>query len=135
MARDGIAPWVSGTLPTNLKWSAGPRDEDTREAMKAKLNTVHHKKYVDKGHIRNLTHVFPVDKADGNIHLVYDCSCSLVNEALFAPSFALPTIEAVLWAMESDTWGGGGGGGGATSTSVRCFSTSHCMICFRHSVG
>jgi len=30
---------------------------------------------------------------------------SLVNDALWAPSFALPTIEAVLRAMESDTWG------------------------------
>jgi len=53
----------------------------------------------------NLTHLFPVDKADGDICLVYDCTRSLVNDALWAPSFALPTIEAVLQAMESDTWG------------------------------
>ena len=55
--------------------------------------------------MRNLTHVFAVNKADGDIRLVYDCAHSIVNDALWAPSFALPTIEGVLHTMESDTWG------------------------------
>ena len=52
--------------------------------------------------MHNLTHVFAVNKADGDIRLVYDCACSLINDALWAPSFALPTIEGVLCTMELD---------------------------------
>jgi hypothetical protein len=84
MARDGIKPWVSCKLPTNLKRSAGQLDPHVREAMRSKLAAVHARGYIEKGFIKNLTHVFPVGKADGDICLVYNCACSLVNEALWA---------------------------------------------------
>jgi len=88
-----------------VKRQSDPRDTTTPEAMKKKLQSVRDKGYITPGHVTNLTHVFPVDKADSDIRLVYNCTRSLVNDALWAPMFALPTIEAVLRAMESDTWG------------------------------
>lgn len=37
--------------------------------------------------------------------MVYDCTRSLVNNALWCPSFGLPTIKGVLRAVKSSTWG------------------------------
>jgi hypothetical protein len=64
--------------------------------MRAKMTSVRDHHYIGKGHMRNLTHVFSVPKADGDIRLVYDCTRLLVNDALWAPTLALLMIEVVL---------------------------------------
>jgi hypothetical protein len=58
---------------------------------------------LDKGYIvkccptslRSLMFMFDVPKGDNDVRMVYDGSKSGLNEALWAPWFALPTVDAM----------------------------------------
>jgi hypothetical protein len=81
MAQDGILPWIQGLLPTNLPRGQGPVDPEVKVAMVKKLKNVCRKGYTAEGFVKNLMLLSPVDKV-GDIHLVYDCTLLLVNDAL-----------------------------------------------------
>ena len=72
--------------------------------MKAKLSNIRLKGYLEKGSVLSLTSYFAVPKGPDDIRMVYDGTKSGLNEALWVPSFGLPTIDTLLQSVEESTW-------------------------------
>jgi hypothetical protein len=72
--------------------------------MGAKLMKVFARRYFIYGMILSLTPFFVAPKGDTDICLVYNGSSSGLNTHLWAPLFAVPTICALLRALELDTF-------------------------------
>jgi len=60
--------------------------------------------YVKPGNIQSLIGFFSVPKGDSDVQVVFDGTRSGLNEALWAPSFHLPTIDSLLPALEPGYW-------------------------------
>ena len=102
--RDGFQTWMSGTPPSYFRPQRGDPDPKVREQMTEKLTDVRLKGYIAKGLVKSLTSYFAVPKGLTDIRMVYDATKSLLNAALFAPSFGLPTADAATRAMNNSTW-------------------------------
>ena len=98
-------------------WDKGPpryfqpqppyNEEATRIKVKAKLDNVIAKGYVSKvepSALKSLMFMFDVPKGDEDIRMVYDGSKSGLNDALWAPWFALPTVDAMVRTLEPGYW-------------------------------
>jgi hypothetical protein len=88
IARDGMTPFISRTLPTIKKRARRPKS-DKFELVAEKLKAIVEKFYVQPGLVRCLTDYFDVPKGD-DIRMVYNGSSCGVNQATWAPSFWLP---------------------------------------------
>jgi hypothetical protein len=75
-ARDGYPPYIQSDLPAYKKTQPAERDAKVRAKVKEKLATVRHKKYIDKGEVKNLTSYFGVPKGETDIKMVYDIQVS-----------------------------------------------------------
>jgi len=102
----GYPSWVTGNLPNYRVPQRLERVEETRAMVRSKLLTVRERKYVCPGPVKSLTSYFSVPKGDRDIRLVYDASKSGLNSRLWSPSFHLPTVEALVRTMSSETWMG-----------------------------
>jgi len=94
--RDGVPPWFKTKVP---KWQVPQRpekNEEVREAMRKKLEKIRRLKYIQEGHVDSLTSYFAVPKGETDIRMVYDGTKSGLNDSLWAPWFALPTIQTHL---------------------------------------
>ena len=60
--------------------------------------------YILPGQVNSLTGFFAVPKREDDIRIVYDATACGLNAALWAPNFALPTIDSVLQNADSRTW-------------------------------
>lgn len=103
--RDGRPNFVLEVLPS----SSVPQNltaKDFVSRVKEKLKVVREKGYVsyDQG-VKSLTHFFPVAKTwkeenevktVDEIRIVYDATKSRLNNAMFAPWFAMPTVDTLL---------------------------------------
>jgi hypothetical protein len=107
--RECVARFANSTWS---EWPAGSRpqkpekDELRREQMKVKLEKVRRLGYISPGSVDSLTSYFSVPKGGSNIRMVYDGTKSGLNDAMWAPWFALPTVEAHLRGVGSDTFMG-----------------------------
>jgi len=54
---------------------------------------------LEKGFVRNLTRFFAVPKGEADIRMVYDSTVAKLNDCLWAPWFAMPTIRTHLRAI------------------------------------
>jgi hypothetical protein len=79
------------------------KDESKREVMKKKLEKVRWLGYIYPGQVDSLTSYFSVSKGDTDIRMVYDGTKSGLNDALWAPWFALPTVESHLRSVGPST--------------------------------
>lgn len=94
--RDGVSPWFRTKAP---RWQVPQRDEKDeamKEAMKKKLEKIRRLKYIQSGRVDSLTSYFAVPKGESDIRMVYDGTKSGLNDSLWAPWFALPTVETHL---------------------------------------
>jgi len=64
--------------------------------MRKKLDKVRRLKYIQAGRVDSLTSFFAVRKGETDTRMVYDGTKSGLNDAMWAPWFALPTIETHL---------------------------------------
>lgn len=94
--RDGVEPWLIGKTPSWRVPQRHERDPHTRAAMQRKLMKVRRLGYIQPGKVKSLTSYFSVPKGDIDIRMVYDGTKSGLNDAMWAPWFSLPTIEAHL---------------------------------------
>jgi len=62
-ARDGYPPYVQAALPSYKRPQPHEKNSEVQAKVKEKLNTVRKRKYISKGHVRNLTSYFCVPKA------------------------------------------------------------------------
>jgi hypothetical protein len=105
-ARDGVQPWLSLPLPKWLVPQRVERDPDLRSAMRNKLNKIQRLGCIEPGEVRLLTLFFSVPKGDKDIRMVYGGTKSGLNDAMWAPWFALPTIETHLRFVSEESWMG-----------------------------
>ena len=102
-ARDGAKVWVSGKLPRCLTAQKPPRDSKVFEKVRAKLSKVRRQGYISEGEVVSLIAFFEVLKTKTDIRMVYNATESGLNESVWAPWFALPTVETHLRAVEAGT--------------------------------
>ena len=109
--RDGTPLWFhENLLPRNTsKRQRLPTEKGMFEKMVTKIIKVRDRGYIGKlllGPIKSLTHYFAVPKGDEDIRMVYDMTASGLNNALWAPSFWMPTAMNVIDCSTSGTWFG-----------------------------
>ena len=103
--RDGTKLFVKKEqLPHHFKRQMWPSDPLHKEKMKEKLGKVRDRGYILPGEVNSLTGFFAVPKGSDDIRIVYDASACGLNAALWAPNFALPTIDSVLRCADQSTW-------------------------------
>jgi hypothetical protein len=102
--RDGIPLWYRGTAPRKFLSQRKETDPEVRQSMGANLMKLFARRYFIYGMILSLTSFFAIPKGDTGIHLVYNGTSSGLNVHLWAPLFTLPTMCALLRALEIDTF-------------------------------
>ena len=81
--------------------------KETQAKVKAKLQRVIDKGYVelvDIEYVESLMYMFHVPKGEKDIRMVYDGTKSGLNAALYAPWFALPTVDAMNRWVVAGSW-------------------------------
>ena len=97
MARDGVPVWIKSRLPTSRIKQRMPPGE-VLEKLASKIDTVLERGYLELEGIKSHIDVFSVQKAD-DIRAVYNATKSGLNDAVWAPSFFLPTSRSALRVM------------------------------------
>jgi hypothetical protein len=91
----GCRPWFTGTPPDSKDAQPAYDCKATRLKVRKKVGKVVGRSYVvltALSLLLSLMYMFDVPKGDDNVHTVYDGSKSGLNDALWAPWFALPTV-------------------------------------------
>jgi hypothetical protein len=91
-ARDGMTIFVRGDLPGFMSRSR-PVDQLKLTLIASKIGLVRKRGYIKPGPIQSLTDFFDVPKGE-DIRMVYNGTSSGLNDALWAPSFFLPTASS-----------------------------------------
>ncbi len=65
--RDGLPPWIKGSLPRYLVPQRPEKDPSVRKNIISKLTKVREKKYILPGPVQSLTSFFTVPKGDGDV--------------------------------------------------------------------
>ena len=102
--RDGCDIFVKGPLPRYTRKQRLPVDATERSLLMDKIDKVRSKKYITEGLVKSLTSFFAVPKGDSDIRVVYDLTACGLNEALWAPSFWMPTVDNVLDVATHKSW-------------------------------
>ena len=104
-ARDGIPVcWLPGKQPTSRKPQPPVLDTNVRKRMTTKLAKVRNRGYVAPGFVKSLIRFFAVPKGMDDIRMVYDGTASHFNDAVWVPTFGLPTIATLLRGTGPNTW-------------------------------
>ena len=104
--RDGTPLCIKGRLPAFKQRQRMPKDPARFSLLKAKVDKVRRRRYLVPGHVKSLTNFFDVPKGESDIRIVYDMTASGLNEALWAPTFFLPTVSCVLDCATHLSWFG-----------------------------
>lgn len=104
LLRDGFSVWLQNELPNNRKPQRGEKDPEKRRQMFEKLNVARLGEYIQTGDVKSLTGYFWVPKGPTDIRMVYDATKSKLNQALWTPSFSLPSVESLVRQLEESTW-------------------------------
>jgi hypothetical protein len=91
-ARDGMKPYIAGTLPQHHARAKRPKPE-IAALMADKLLTIIERGYVAPGKIVSFSDFFEVEKGL-DIRLVYNGTSCGLNEVVFAPNFWLPKAKS-----------------------------------------
>ena len=105
LMRDGLPPRFTGDPTQYTKRQIPPRDPETREKERRKVDTVRQRGYVRPfPGLKALLNFFSVSKGGSDIRMVYDGTASGLNAVLYAPWFALTTLECMLRSVGPDTY-------------------------------
>ena len=105
--RDGTKTFIHwNKLPAYAKQQQLSKDKVTREQVKAKVNEVRSRGYINTGGVKSTTGFFDVPKGDSDIRIVYDATKCGLNAVLWTPNFFLPTIDSILHNADDETWFG-----------------------------
>lgn len=106
--RDGTPLFVKQEALSRFKQAQKlPADPTIVERIKAKMNKVCLQMYIAIGLVLSFTSYFHVAKGESDIQMVYDLTACGLNDALWAPTFWMPTILNVLDCTTSSSWFGG----------------------------
>ena len=105
-ARDGPRVMVKGELPSYKTRQRLSKDKEVVDKVRKKIEKVRANRYICKGEVESLTSYFDVPKDKTDIRMVYNATSLGLNEAVFAPWFALSTVESHLRAVDVNTFMG-----------------------------
>ena len=94
-ARLGVRVYVTDSLPQYHKAQKAP-DKESRTRVAEKLAKAIERDYITPGPVKSLTKYHAVPKGDNDIRMVYDGTGCGLNQAVWAPSFWLPTADTAL---------------------------------------
>jgi hypothetical protein len=103
----GIAPMFDLDLPSNQDKQPSYEEDEVRVKVKTKLEKILAKGYiklVDIELVEAMMFMFHVQKGPEDIQLVYDRTKSGLNESVFVPWFALPTIDSMSRWVIAGAW-------------------------------
>lgn len=103
-ARDGLPIFVSGPLPAYRVQQKEEKTQNTREVVAKKLNKFLLRDYLSSGTVHSLVSYFTVPKGEDDVRVIFDGTKSGLNNALWAPTFCLPTVDSILPMLEPGTW-------------------------------
>ena len=106
-ARIGLAPMFNSKAPTNRDRQPPYQDEETKQKVKNKLQAVIDKGYIELTDIElveAMMFMFHVPKGETDIRMVYDGTKSGLNDALYSPWFALPTVDTMTRWVLAGSW-------------------------------
>ena len=108
-ARDGVRVFILNEkrLPKYRKRQQWPSDPEQAKKVEEKITKARDNRgYLESGYVESLTGFFAVPKGSDDIRMVYDATKCGLNSALWAPNFALPTVDTVMNNSDSFTWYG-----------------------------
>ena len=106
--RDGVLPWISGSLPSHKASLKLVKDHVFKESIQGKVNKIRKLQYISPGLVKSEIEVFHVAKGEDDIRLVYNGTSCGLNAVLWAPWFAVPTVNTLLRTVEAGTFIGEG---------------------------
>jgi hypothetical protein len=72
--------------------------------VKTKLSNLVSKGYIATGRVESLTSFFAIPKGHDDVCMVYDATKSGLNQAIWVPSFALPTVDILTNMLDLTSW-------------------------------
>lgn len=105
---DGLAPrfLANSPLPSYRRAQKLPHDPKIVSLIRDKMVKIVKRGYLEKGPVSSLLNYFAVPKGDNDVRMVFDGTKSGLNGALFAPWFALPTVDSMLRRLLPEHWCG-----------------------------
>lgn len=106
IAKDGVPVFFEKEGPRTKRKQPKMSDTNMRRTVASKVGKVINRGYVMSSGIRLLSLIkyFAVPKTDTDYRIVYDATANKLNEAVWAPSFWLPTIDTLVRYIDADTW-------------------------------
>jgi hypothetical protein len=108
MARNGVPVMFERPGPTKPQRQPQFDDPDVKAQVRSKVLKVINRRYMvrarTKFDIKSLIKYFAVPKGLLDVRIVYDATASGLNDAVWAPSFWLPTIDSLVRSLDSSSW-------------------------------
>jgi len=106
MAKEGVRVYFEKAGPTSKSAQQNIGDEGLRAQVKKKLEKVVNRRYIIEAAItlKSLIKYFSVQKGDDDIRMVYDATANELNDAVWTPSFWLPTVDSMIRALDSNSF-------------------------------
>lgn len=102
--RDGVPVHFLYPLTPYRIPQADEKDPGSKAQLIEKLQKARDRRYISAGKVVSLTAFFGVKKGDDDVRPVYDGSVSGLNDSIWMPRFALPTIQTHLRQVEAGTF-------------------------------
>ena len=108
-ARDGVRPFFERPGPTTRRTQSIVEDADLRAKTMDKIDKVIRRRYLlPEGtpgvSLKSYIKYFAVPKGEDDIRMVYDATANKLNEAVWVPSFWLPSIDTLVRNVGSESW-------------------------------
>lgn len=107
IAREGLPPMFDSPPPKSMEQQPPYADENIRQKVKENLERVLKRGYVvlaDIQFVESMMYMFHVPKGEDDIRMVYDGTESGLNKTLYAPWFALPTVDSMSRWVVAGSW-------------------------------
>ncbi len=106
IAKEGVRVYFETEGPTTMRGQPPVADENARAVLRSKVGKVIKRGYLFGSGIklRSLIRYFAVPKTGDDYRIVYDATANKLNEAVWAPSFWLPTVDTLVRYVDANTW-------------------------------
>jgi len=106
IARDGVPIYFETDGPTSMDDQPPINDKVKRARIREKVEKVLDRRYMLRTglNIKSLIRYFGVDKGENDIRMVYDATANQLNDAVWVPTFWLPTLDSLLRALDGNSW-------------------------------
>ncbi len=105
-AQDGVKTFFERPGPTTRKSQPIIEDETVRVKTKEKIGKVLKRRYLlpSDSLVKSYIKYFAVPKGEDDICMVYNATANKLNEAVWVPTFWLPTIDLLVRAVGLTSW-------------------------------